>query len=473
MFDPKTCIALQLSLQELKVRNLDDSTPDHTFRLPTAYDGVSTLTNSHILLHSKDCLVIYDIIYGTVQASLDISSSVMAKIPTSDPLSSHAVITADNLIQLIAITIPERATLLDAITHQQPIEESLPNNPSLLVAPKLKLKDKSVKAAISEFFTSVRSAVDAHDSDAIDRLFKEFRTTYNIRRRQTSLDKTTKFTSMFVQELLSLILRTSSQNSAFQVYPDETIKYLLESNSFSRDMFPGGADQLIPTALGNKEFLKKLLKTEPTPLTYRDYLLLMKHVLDTPSNSRTVSTERVLDAFERDADTFFDRPDMRTVLSPDHLERLLEIVTQTPETFEYPNILSATLDSLGLGPLVLSPSLSIPAIEMLHTAIRSQTDAMKSCLETSSLISLVLHRQNDVPVSQTRERAIFFKDKKRKVGETGWLGVVAQEGGMTKARRAWIKKPALPTNEKGMTHRFVATSKFQEAPTYSLDKMVM
>lgn len=66
-----------------------------------------------------------------------------------------------------------------------------------------------------------------------------------------------------------------------------------------------------------------------------------------------------------------------------------------------------------------------------------------------------------------------MKEKKRKLGESGWLDIVGQEGGMTKSRRGWIKKPALPTSEKGMTHRFVATSKFQEAPAYSLDKMVL
>jgi hypothetical protein len=98
---------------------------------------------------------------------------------------------------------------------------------------------------------------------------------------------------------------------------------------------------------------------------------------------------------------------------------------------------------------------------------------MKTCLETSSLISLILHRQNDVPLSQTQEREIFVGQSRKRKADSGWLDMVGQEGGMTKARWGWIKKPALPTRDTGMTHRFVATANFQEVPSYSLDKMVI
>jgi hypothetical protein len=475
VFDHRTGLLFQLSLQELTVLNLDQSTLSRTIQLPTVFHAVHGLSLSYVLLLSSDSLVIYDIIYGTAQACLDVSSSFMAMIPTSDPLTFHVVVTSDNLTQLVTITIPERATLFDAITHKQSIEESLSNNPIILIGPKLKIQAKEVEKAVAEFFTSVRSAVEANDATAIDTLFKIFRKTYSIHHRR-SHDKTTILTSTFIKELLSLLLTNDPQNPTFQVYPPKTIEYLLDCNSFSRNMLPGGRKQLVPTALGNRSFLKRLLKTQPTPLTYEDYLHLLQHVLDTPAGSRIVSVERVVDAFERDANTFFHKPDMRTVLSTAHLEHLLQTITQTPDnTISHPNTLNSTLDSLGLGPLLLSPSLSRTTLDTLHATLLSQTDAMKTCLETSSLISLVLHRQNDVPSAQTREREIFVgESKKRKAGDAGgWLDIVGQEGGMTKARRGWIKKPALPTRDMGMTHRFVATAKFQEAPSYSLDKMVI
>jgi hypothetical protein len=109
--------------------------------------------------------------------------------------------------------------------------------------------------------------------------------------------------------------------------------------------------------VGNKKFLTALLDKEPTPFTYWDYLVLIQHILDPPGGRTIVSPDIILDAFERDANTFFDRPDMRTVLSTDHLQRrVLHLLTQNRETIVYLTILPNVLDSTGLGPLLLTQS---------------------------------------------------------------------------------------------------------------------
>jgi hypothetical protein len=239
------------------------------------------------------------------------------------------------------------------------------------------------------------------------------------------------------------------------------------------DLVPGGRDGFVAAVVGQKKLLRVLLEKEPTVFRYEDYLTLVKYLLETPETSLVVSAETILDAFERDADTFFERTDMKKVLSLDQLQQLIALLTKTPDTISYPTILCNTLDSIGLASLLLNPTLPSDLIETLHTTIEAESDVISTCLTTSSLLSLVLQRQNDVPVVKGKDRAILFNDRKRRLSKTGWVEVVAEEGGMSKQRRVWMKKPPLPGSGKEMTHRFVATSKFQEVPNYSLDRMVM
>src|SRR5208282_5722801 len=163
-------------------------------------------------------------------------------------------------------------------------------------------------------------------------------------------------------------------------------------------------------------------------------------------------------SFERDVDTFFDKPDMRTVLSNDHLEQFLHILTKDPQTISYPTLLCAVLDSIGLGLLLLTQSLSTDVIDLLCSSLNTESASLKTCLETSSLLSVVLHRQNDVPFSHHKERALLFGDRKRKIGR---FETVAEEGGMMKRRSTWIKKPRLPKPREEITRRFVAETKVQ------------
>jgi hypothetical protein len=359
--------------------------------------------------------------------------------------------------------------LLDAIGKEQ-IATAPTTNPPVLLPPKRKINSKEATKAVKDLFQSLKTIADAQDAKSFDKKFKEFRKSYKANRGK--LKKMTKLTPLFVKELLSLIFVNGTDGLSMRVYPEKTLDFLLRVGMLSRDLLPGGAEQLVPAALGNQKFLKQLLEAEPTPLTYRDYLLLVKQMLDTFDSQPTVSPATILDAFERDIDTFFDRPDMKTVLSVDHLQRFLQILTQNHETVSYPSLLAGVLDSIGLGPLLLTQSLPTELFETLQTALEADSTAITSCLETSSVISLLLHRQIDVPISNQRDRALLYKDRKRKLGQTGLVEMIAEEGGMTK-RNTWMKKPPLPGSGVQLTPRFVATAKFQEAPVYSLDRMIM
>ena len=253
---------------------------------------------------------------------------------------------------------------------------------------------------------------------------------------------------MFVGKLMSLIFSKETGELSIRVYPEETIKFLLKADIFSKDLLPGGANGLVPAALGNKKFLKRLLEQQPTPFAYGDYLLLVKYILETPKSTKIVSTLSILDAFERDIDTFFDRSDMRTVLSTDQLQQFLQILTTDPEIVPYPALLCQVLDAIGLGPLILTQSLPAELIDTLNATLESESSTLSTCLETSSLLSLILQRHNDVPTTRKKDRTILYNDRKRKLGEAGWLEAVAQEGGMTRQRRTWMRKPALPGSGK-------------------------
>ena len=260
---------------------------------------------------------------------------------------------------------------------------------------------------------------------------------------------------------------------AIQVYPEQTVDFLLDVDGFSKDLVPGGGDGFVGAVVGQHKFLTVLLEKEPTVFRYEDYLTLVKYILETPETSLVVPAEIILDAFERDADTFFERTDMRTVLSLDQLQQLIALLTKSPDIIPYPTILSNVLDSIGLASLLLNPALPVDLIETLHTTIENESHTISTCLTTSALISLVLQRQNDVPLAKAKDRAILFNDRKRRLSQTGWVEVVAEEGGMTKQRKVWMKKPPLPGSGMEMTHRFVATNKFQEVASYTLDRMIM
>ena len=444
--------------------------PTTTCSLTEGYDTVHHLSSSHVLLASSNRLIIYDIIYGTIQAELDQPNLLSTIISTHDLYSFHAIVNAANKTLAIPLTIPETATLLDAINKEQVKEVSI-TNPPLLVGSKVRIQQKEGESPVEDLFRELKSAVDAKDATKFDKLYKAFRKRYQVAKK--SAKKTTNLTPSFTKELLSLIFVKETEGVSMKIYPESTIKSLLQINAFSRDLLPGGAGGLVSAALTNAGFLKRLLKNNPTPFTYRDYLVLIKYILDTPESKRIISSSKILDAFERDADTFFDRPDMRTVLSITDLQLLLSILTREPETIPYPTILCGVLDSIGLGPLLLTQSLSTDVINVLQTTLENESNSISTCLQTSSLLSLLLQRQNDIPTSQPQDRSILFNDKKRKLGKTGWLEVVAQEGGMTKQRRAWMKKPPLPGSGRELTSRFVATTKFQEAPIYSLDRMAI
>jgi len=272
---------------------------------------------------------------------------------------------------------------------------------------------------------------------------------------------------------MDVIFSREGDAVSFRVYPDETIKFLLEANYFSRDLLPGGADGLVSAALGKRKFLKRLLEKEPTPFTYHDYLLLVKYILDTPNGKTIVPAAAILDAFDRDAITFLERPAIKSILPTDQLQQLLNILTQDPENIAHPTLLATVLDSIGLGPLMLSQSLPIDLLETLNATLNAETEEITSCLETSSMLTLLLRRQNDISDSRQKDKRILHHGTKRKLGEPGWIDIVAEESGLTRRQKLWMKKPALPGSGRDLTHRFVATTKFQEAPTYSLDRMVL
>lgn len=469
MFDIRKSTFFQLSSKDLTI--IKPNQVPTIYRLTKKYGIIHSLSSSHVLLASSKNIIIYDIIYGTIQAELDLPNSLSTLINTTDTVSFHAIVNAENQTLVIPITIPETATLLDAIGKEQ-VQDGHIKNPPILLGPQLKINHKEVRSTVKQLFKSLNSAADSQDAEAFDKLFKKFRRTYRVYSK-TNEEKKTKLTPPFIEELLSLIFIKETDGLSIKIYPKDTIRFLLELDVFSRDLLPGDAGGLVSAALGKKEFLKQLLRKQPTPFTYRDYLVLIKYILDTPESNCIIPKSEILGAFERDADTFFDRPDMKTVLSITDLQLLLSTLTKDPETISYPTILCGVLDSIGLGPLLLAPSLSVDVIDVLRTTLETESKSMSTCLETSSLLSHLLQRQSDVTTSRHKDRAILFNDKKRKLGGAGWLEVVAQEGGMTKRQRAWMKKPPLLGSGKELTHRFVATSKFQEVPIYSLDRMNM
>jgi Utp8 family len=374
-------------------------------------------------------------------------------------------------MQVVPVAISSKPTLLDAIGKPaNEVEASHP--PLVLLPPKYLPKQKKLQEGLKKLYSKLEDAADQQDGDKFDEAFQKFRKKFNVSHNFDN-NKTAKLTSAFIRKLMSFIFVKEGDDLSIRVYPKLTIKFTLNSKEFSRDLLPEGAD-LVSVALKNKRFLKELLEASPTPLTYLDFLTLVKYVLDTPDSDLIVPASEILKGFEAAIETFFDRPDMKTALSNDHLHRLLQLLTKDPKLMlNTSTILCATLDSIGLGPLLLTGSLPLELLDTLQTSIDEESNSLSSCIETSSLLSIILHRQDDVPSKKAKAREILYTDKKRKSDEAGWLDVVAQEGGMNKHRRLWIKKPVLPGSDKALTHRFVATTKFQEAPTYSLDRMIL
>ena len=439
-----------------------------TFNLTDKYENIHPLSSFHVLLSSRKALTIYDVVYGTVQAELELSNSLNAIINTPNPLSFHAVVKSEGKLLVLPIAIPETATLLDAIDKER-ATKVYTKDPLILLTPKVRIKQKKITSSVKELFASLKAAAEAQDASKFDKGFKDFRNKYRVNREVDDY-KRTKLTPEFVKELLSLIFTEESEGLSLRIYPQDTLKYLLEVDVFSRDLLPGGQEGLVSAALGNKKFLKRLLEKQPTPFTYRDYLILVKYILDRSGAKTVVPPSTILESFERDADTFFDSPDMRTVLSNDHLEQFLHILTKDPQTISYPTLLCAVLDSIGLGPLLLTQNLSTDVIDVLCTSLDTESASLKSCLETSSQLSLVLHRQKDIPLSHRKERSLLLGERKRKLGQ---FETVAHEGGMMKQRIIWIKKPRLPKPGEAITRRFIAETKGQDVPSYSLDKIIL
>jgi Utp8 family len=438
-------------------------------RLANKYDAVYPLSASHVLLTSRKDIVIYDTVYGILQSRLEFPNSHTAIINTSDPSSFYAVSISENQTLVVSLTVPATSALLDVVGKEHITSQST-TNPPVLLAPKRKITTKEATKAVKELFQSLKTISAAQDSKAFDKRFKEFRKLYKANRGEAK--KMTKLTPLFVKELLSLIFVNGTDGLSIQVYPEKSLDFLLRVGLFSKDLLPGGAEQLVPVALGNPKFLTQLLKTEPTPFTYGDYLVLVKHILDTADSQPAVPQDTILEAFERDVDKFFDRPDMKTVLSNDQLQQFLQLLIQTPETVSYPSLLATVIDSIGLGPLLLTQSLPTELFETLQSALDVESKSIANCLETSSALSLILHRQNDIPLSKQRGRELLYGDRKRKLGQTGWVQMIAEEGG-AKKRNNWMKKPTLPGSGVALTSRFIATAKFQEAPAYSLDRMIL
>ena len=438
------------------------------------YEHVHPLSQSYVLLSSSTNFIIYDIVYGTIQATLVLENTLVTVINTSDPLSLSAILTSESQTLVLPITIPERATLLAAISKEPLPSTYHTKRPLILLAPKLrrKFKNEAISSDTKELFGSLKAATNSSDARQFDKLFKEFRRTYNIDRKGPDR-RSSNLTPQFVKELLDLIFVREGDTLAVRIYPEQTVKFLLDVNGFSRDLVPGGADGFVTALVGQTNFLRLLLENQPTVFGYEDYLMLVKYILETPESSLVIPAETILDAFERDADSCFERIDMKTILSLDQLQRLIRLLTEATDMIAYPTLLSDVLDSIGLASLLLNPSLPVGLIESLHTTIVAETQAVSTCLKASSLISLVLQRQTDIPVTKAKDRAILFNDRKRTLGKAGWVEVVAEEGGMSKQRRMWMKKPALPDSGREMTHRFVAARKFQEVPSYSLDRMIL
>lgn len=279
-----------------------------------------------------------------------------------------------------------------------------------------------------------------------------------------------------------------------RLYPPETMQYLLESGSFSRDTIPGtGEDKFILATMQNEGFLTRVLEMEPSPLTFRDYLVLIRNFLESKSGIGGIGLERVFEGFERNVDGFFDEGDMKSVLSTDQLYSLLGILTLNPSasspainpssssssasassadvTIQYPALLTSVLDSIGLAQLFLPTTLPLPLLDSLLTTLSSETQHVSSCLTTSSTLSLVLNRQEDSLGKPPKQIDPIKESRKRK---RGGVEIVAEEGGRGRRRVMWIKRDPVPAaGGGGVTSRFVATAKFLEVPSYSLDKMIV
>jgi Utp8 family len=462
--DVRSGTIFQLSNSCLTVKNKSSS---ETYQLPGQFDDIHILSKSHVLLTFSKGLLIFDTVYGTIQAELAKAIHFITVVNTVDPLSFHAIVTSINETLSLPITIPATASLLDAIDKDQFVD--MPSKVQrILIPPKTDLKaETQINTAVQTLSASLKEAADANDSEKFDKLFKEFRRNYKAH-KGSNLRKRVKLSPLFVREILGLIFERRTEGLSMRFYPVDTLKFLLEVDIFLRDLLPGGAEGFVSAVMGNKKFLTMLLQSQPTPFTYRDYLVLLQYILDAPVDKRIIEPNIILDAFERDAENFFDRPDMRSVLSTDHLQRLLHHLTQDPDIIPYPALLSAVLNSTGLGPLILTQSLPTDLLDTLHTTLESESTSLTACVETSSIISLILQRQKNIPDS---DKHVAYG--KRNIDQTGWLDVVAEEGGMTRQRRAWMKKPAHPGAGKHLTHRFVATAKFQEVGAYSLDRMIM
>jgi hypothetical protein len=462
--DVRSGTFFQLSNSCLTVGNKKSS---ETYQLPDKFDDIHALSESHVLLTSSKGLLIFDTVYGTIQAELAKVIKFITVVNTADPLNFHVIVTSENETLGLSITIPACASLLDVIGKDQFAD--IPSKVQrILIPPKTDLKtEKQINAAVRTLSASLKEAADACDSEKFDRLFNEFRRSYKAH-KGSNLQKRMKLSPLFVREVLGLVFVRRTERLSMRFYPVDTLNFLLDVDIFSRDLLPGGAEGFVSGVMGNTKFLTALLKSQPTPFTYRDYLVLVQYILDSPADKTFVKPNVILDAFERDAETFFDRPDMRSVLSTDHLQRLLHLLTQDPDVIPYPALLSGVLNSTGLGPLILTQSLPTDLLDTLHAALESKSTSLTAYLETSSIISLILERQKNIPDS---DRRIAYG--KRNIDQTGWLDVVAEEGGMARQRRAWMKKPTHPGAGKPLTHRFVATAKFQEVGAYSLDRMIM
>ena len=444
---------------------INPNQPLSKLELNGEYTAVYPLSSSHLLLASLNRLLIYETVYASVQAELAMPCTILTVVKTSDPLSFTVLVNSKNQIHVLSMTIPKSATLLDAVRHHR-MDTSSSQTPSILLPPNTKLKKKDVDLSLKKLFTSLEEAITTNDPQTFDKLFRHFRKEHKANRVLNGTKKS-KLTSSFVKDLLALIFHHQNEKGlSLRIYPNETIEFLLDMRLFLPNLLPGGADGLVSAALGNASFLKDLLKKEPSPFSYNDYLKLLKYILETPESEWIVRPSKVLGAFERDVTTFFNRPDMKTVLSLDQLQQLLNLVTQISHPLSYATTLSLIFDSIGLAALLTCSSLHASLIDQLHVAIEDETATISESLEVSSAVSLVLRRLSDTPMSKSGG------ELKRKI-EVGRLNIVAQEDGLEKRRRIWMKKPHQPGEWEKWTPRFIAKNNFQEVAAYSLERVAM
>lgn len=287
---------------------------------------------------------------------------------------------------------------------------------------------------------------------------------------------------------MALIFTISEGGIQVRVYPEETIDFILKSGSFSRDAIPGtGEDKFVLAAMQHEGFLTRVLETDPSPLTFRDFLVLIKTLLESKERMiGSVNLEMIFEGFERNVDTFFDMGDMKCVLSTDNLHSLLSILTSNTSAsnsfnsasdedvtsmIRYPALLTSVLDSIGLAQLFLPTTLPLSLLDSLLTNLSSETQHVGFCLSTSAILSLVMHRQRKSLGKPPKWTDPAKESRKRKRGE---VEIVAEEGGGRRRRVMWIKRDPVPSARSGVfTSRFMATAKFLEVPSYSLDKMVV